>query len=88
MNRKSDQTTIDWTPEKIAELTRLHGEGHPYSEIGRRMHITKNAAMAKIGRLGLNTRGRPIKPTIPDDQKKIPRGSKITLPPLPSLKGQ
>lgn len=51
---------MDWTEEKIAELTRLWGEGHSTAEIGRRMGCTKNVIVGKAHRLGLPARQSPI----------------------------
>lgn len=50
-----------WTPEKVAELTRLWGDGLLTSEIGRRLGCTKSAAVAKAHRLHLAGRPSPIK---------------------------
>ncbi|MGE5268306.1 MAG: GcrA family cell cycle regulator [Thiohalocapsa sp.] len=42
-----------WTPERIAELTRLWEEGVTTAEIGRRIGVTKNAVIGKVHRIGL-----------------------------------
>lgn len=52
---------IEWTPERIADLTRLVIQGETYSEIGRRLGISKNACLAKAHRLHLPARPSPIK---------------------------
>lgn len=46
-----------WTDERVARLRELVAEGLSYSEIGKRLGITKNAALGKADRLGLS---RPI----------------------------
>ena len=68
---KQLKTTFKWTPpedlwpsEKTAVLTVLWSEGHTASEIGRRMGITKNAALGRVHRLDLPGRQGP---------KEIPR---------------
>ncbi len=47
---------MDWTAERIEELTRHWESGLPTAEIGRRMGITKNAVVGKVHRLGLTPR--------------------------------
>lgn len=42
-----------WTPERIADLTRLWEEGVTTAEIGRRIGVTKNAVIGKVHRIGL-----------------------------------
>jgi GcrA cell cycle regulator len=42
-----------WTPERIADLTRLWEEGITTAEIGRRIGVTKNAVIGKVHRIGL-----------------------------------
>ncbi len=58
-----------WTPERKAELRKLWDDGLSTREIGRRMGITKNAAIGKAHRLGLKARpnrvrkrGAPMRP--------------------------
>ncbi len=50
-----------WTPERIAEVTRLWGEGLTTAEIGKLVGITKNAVVGKAHRLGLPARPSPIR---------------------------
>jgi GcrA cell cycle regulator len=52
---------MDWTYEQISELTRLWGEGHSASEIGRQMGLTRNQIIGKAHRLDLEKRPSPIK---------------------------
>jgi GcrA cell cycle regulator len=57
----SNETTNEWTPQRVNALIALWDEGLPTSEIGRRLGITKNAVIGKVHRLGLAKRGSPIK---------------------------
>jgi len=50
-----------WTPELIAEVTRLWGEGLTTAEIGKLVGVTKNAVVGKAHRLGLPARPSPIR---------------------------
>ena len=50
-----------WTPERVAELTRLWNEGLTTSQIGKRLGISKNAVVGKAHRLHLSARPSPIK---------------------------
>ncbi len=50
-----------WTPELIAEVTRLWGEGLTTAEIGKLVGVTKNAVVGKAHRLGLRPRPSPIR---------------------------
>lgn len=52
---------MEWTPEKIAELSRLWSEGLTTSEIGKRLGISKNAVVGKAHRMRLAARPSPIK---------------------------
>jgi GcrA cell cycle regulator len=58
---------MTWTPERIAEVTRLWSQGLTTAEIGRLVGVTKNAIVGKAHRLGLpSSRGtlsdRPCRP--------------------------
>ena len=53
---------FEWTPERVAELTKLWATGLSASEIGRRMGITKNAVVGKVRRLDLTMRRAPAPP--------------------------
>ena len=53
-----------WTDEKIERLREIHRDGFSCSIIARRLneefgypHVTRNAVIGKIGRLGLNGKG-------------------------------
>ena len=48
--------TLEWTDERVAQLTQLWDEGHSTSEIGRRLGITKNSVVGKARRLDLAMR--------------------------------
>ena len=50
-----------WTPERIAESTRLWGEGLTTAEIGKVVGVSKNAVVGKAHRLGLPARPSPIR---------------------------
>ena len=49
----------EWTPERIAELSRLWDEGLSTSKIGLRLGITKNSVVGKVRRLDLTMRRAP-----------------------------
>ena len=51
--------TLEWTDERVAQLTQLWDEGHSTSEIGRRLGITKNSVVGKARRLDLTMRRAP-----------------------------
>lgn len=50
----------EWTDALIARLSSLWGDGHTAAEIGRRLHISKNAVVGKVHRLGFPKRQSPI----------------------------
>jgi GcrA cell cycle regulator len=52
---------MDWSPERIAELTKLWNDGLATSEIGKRLGISKNAVVGKAHRLHLSARPSPIR---------------------------
>jgi GcrA cell cycle regulator len=62
-------TEFNWTPAAIAELTRLWAEGLKGSEIGKRLGVSKSAAVAKAHRLNLPGRASPIKYFTPQERK-------------------
>lgn len=45
-----------WTPELIARLEQLVGDGVPFAAIGIELGITKNAAVGRAKRMGLKPR--------------------------------
>jgi hypothetical protein len=51
---------IDWTPERIALLTRLWDEGRTAASIAMEIGCTKNAVVGKAHRLRLRGRPSPI----------------------------
>ena len=57
-----------WTPERIAEVTRLWSEGLTTAEIGKMVGVTKNAVVGKAHRLGLPP--RPV-----DNQVRVGTGT-------------
>lgn len=66
-----------WTPERIATLRRLHGEGASASFIAERLGgITRNAVLGKVMRLGLSEpapKDRPAPLPKPKAKAKPPR---------------
>lgn len=54
-------SAAEWTPDRIKTLMALWEEGHPTSEIGRRLGVTKNSVVGKVHRLGLKKRQSPIR---------------------------
>jgi GcrA cell cycle regulator len=76
-------SNTDWTPELIARLRELWGEGHSTAEIARRLGVSKNSIVGKSGRVGLDARPSPIKR---GPAKILPpeRAGRVTLPQLAS----
>jgi GcrA cell cycle regulator len=76
---------MDWTDERISELTKLWNEGLSTAEIGKLLGISKNAVVGKAHRLRLAARPSPIRrmavrPATP----RVPRAARSTsLPTLP-----
>ncbi len=66
---------MDWSPERIAELTKLWNEGLATSEIGKRLGISKNAVVGKAHRLHLSARPSPI--------RRVMMRSALPRPPRP-----
>jgi len=73
-----------WSPDLDAKLVRLWYLGIPTSDIGRQLDVTKNAVIGRKNRLGLVSRGSPIKggPVVKPKRKPAP----IALPVLVSAK--
>ena len=44
---------MTWTSEQVAQLKQLRDRGHSASEIAAVLHVSRNAVLAKIDRLGL-----------------------------------
>lgn len=66
---------MDWSPERIADLTKLWNEGLATSEIGKRLGISKNAVVGKAHRLHLSARPSPI--------RRVMMRSALPRPPRP-----
>ena len=56
----SSASDMVWDDNAIAKLRQLWTEGHPASEIGRRLGCCKNAVVGKKNRLGLEGRPSPL----------------------------
>lgn len=52
----------EWPEARVAQLRALWVEGLSTAQIGRRMGLSKNSVVGKVGRLGLPGRASPIKP--------------------------
>ncbi|MFM8680306.1 MAG: GcrA family cell cycle regulator [Alphaproteobacteria bacterium] len=52
---------MDWTEDRISELTKLWNEGLSTAEIGKLLGISKNAVVGKAHRLRLASRPSPIR---------------------------
>lgn len=52
---------MDWTDERISELTKLWNDGLSTAEIGKMLGISKNAVVGKAHRLRLSSRPSPIR---------------------------
>lgn len=61
----SNERVSIWTADLVERLTLLWDEGVPTAEMGRRLGITKNAALGKVHRLGLVPRVIAYKPRRP-----------------------
>lgn len=55
-----------WIPSRIDRLRQLAGDGLTMREIAADMHLTRNAVIGKLARLGLSTQARP---GLTDDQR-------------------
>ncbi len=53
------QIPCDWTPERVAELTRLFNEGVSFPQIADLMALTRNSVIGKCLRLGLSRESLP-----------------------------
>ncbi len=61
----------EWTPDRIKTLIAFWDEGHPTSEIGRRLGVTKNSVVGKVHRLGLKKRQSPIRHSTAQPRPKV-----------------
>jgi len=78
--------SYDWNDAAIQRLRDLWAEGYSTAEIGRRMHVSKNAIVGKAHRLDLPKRPNPVwKLSSEGPRRNVPpvRWRKDTLPPLP-----
>lgn len=76
---------FDWDDNTVLKLRQLWDEGHSTSEIGRRLGVSKNAAVGKAHRLGLPARPTPIRthdPSAPRPKRPPPH---TTVPKLQNL---
>lgn len=77
---------MTWTPERIDELTRLWGDGHSASAIGKRLGVSKNAVVGKAHRLNLPARPSPIRREARPAQPARKRTSVLAVPaPAPAV---
>jgi len=70
--RRAAQPT-NWTPELIADLTRLWGEGRTASKIGTVLGVSRSAVIGKARRLGLAGRPSPIKRNLSSPEERRER---------------
>jgi hypothetical protein len=84
---EADESSADtWTEERVTQLRDLVAEGLSYSEIGKRLGITKNAALGKANRLGLSP-PQPVADTEQDQVARFIAENGVTkLPPDPRLR--
>lgn len=73
---------IKWTNDKIAELVKLAAQNLSYTKIGRKLGITKNAAIGKARRLRISKPPAEsvIKQRKPTPQPKEKPKSKLSEP--------
>jgi GcrA cell cycle regulator len=75
---------MEWTDERISELTKLWNEGLSTAEIGKMLGISKNAVVGKAHRLRLAARPSPIRRLVM--RPSAPRMPRATRPAaIPSL---
>lgn len=63
---------MTWTPERVALLIQLWGEGLTGRQIGKRMKITKSTVIGKAQRLKLASRAAARKPPKPFAPARAP----------------
>ena len=73
------QFRLKWTPDHDAELRRLFEAGMVYSEIGKKLGVSKNAAIGRSRRLNLAYRLDP-KPSPAPRADKFPGHGKCVYP--------
>lgn len=73
---------MTWTPDRIAQLKKLHADGLSFAQIARKIGgISRNAAIGKALRLGL-----PVRDKARDRQfsgGRPPRAPRIVAAPIP-----
>jgi GcrA cell cycle regulator len=74
---------MDWSAERISDLTRLWREGLTAAEIGRRLGVSKSAVVGKAHRLRLDPRPSPIKRIVHRSSLKL---HPWALPATPNVK--
>lgn len=54
---------MSWTPDKVGLLTKLRADGHSFSQISKRVGMSRNSCVSKADRLGLPKidPARPVK---------------------------
>lgn len=60
---------LTWTPEKDAELRKLHSE-HSFAEIAAALGVSRNSAIGRAGRLGLS---KPRCASLSESERKARR---------------
>ncbi|MBC8239747.1 MAG: global cell cycle regulator GcrA-like protein [Alphaproteobacteria bacterium] len=67
---------VDWTDERVAELTKFWQEGYSARQIAERLSdgITRNAVIGKANRLGLS---KPSKSSVTRQQRQKERAEKV-----------
>jgi GcrA cell cycle regulator len=68
-----------WDDETILLLKDLWAKGHSTAEIGRRLHVSKNAIVGKAHRLDLDARPSPVHDLTPIDASKIEKMRELIL---------
>ena len=79
----SDNLQSVWTEDRLADLTRLLGEGLSITQIGLVIGVSRNAVVGKVHRMGLPKRQSPIvksdKPRAPQAPVQRRRAVPLTL---------
>ena len=79
----SDNLQSVWTEDRLADLTRLWGEGLSITQIGLVIGVSRNAVVGKVHRMGLPKRQSPIvksdKPRAPQAPVQRRRAVPLTL---------
>ena len=65
---------MNWTDDRLQQLKTLWAEGHSASTIAERLgHITRNAVIGKVHRLGLPGRQKTQRPRQPRRSRALPK---------------